>query len=316
MGPAPPASLIPGQSARRVAPLAAILVVVALALALAPGWFSDADRTSGATAFVPSDSRRSTVVWAVGDGPDGVRDARRVASLIQRSHPDRILYLGDVYERGTPSEFAHDFDPIYGSVAKRIAPTPGNHEWPLHTTGYDRYWARKRGVSTPPYYSFRTGGWQVLSLNSEIDHGAGSKQLAWLRSKIGGGGTCRLAFWHRPRFSAGDIHGDQLDTGPFWDVLEGHAAIVLGGHEHDMQRFAPRGGITELVSGAGGHGLYPVHARRDLAFANDTRFGALRVVLSRGLARFRFVSVGGRTLDSGKIRCTASRPAGVAGRMR
>jgi hypothetical protein len=297
-------------STRRVAPLGAVLVVVGLTLALAQDWFSSADGTSGGAAFVPSDSRRSTLVWAVGDGPDGGRDARRVARLIKRSRPDRMLYLGDVYERGTASEFAHNFDSIYGPVAKRIAPTPGNHEWPLHARGYDRYWDRKRGRRIPPYYSFTTGGWQIVSLNSEIEHGADSQQLAWLRSRVRGDGTCRLAFWHRPRFSAGDFHGDQRDTQPFWDVLGGHAAIVLGGHEHDMQRFRPHDGITELISGAGGHGLYPVHARRDLAFADDTVFGALRLVLSRGLARFRFVAVDGRTLDAGKVRCRKSNAAG------
>jgi Calcineurin-like phosphoesterase len=293
-----------------------VLVVVALALALAEGWFSSADDTTGGRAFVPSDSQTSTLVWAVGDGPDGGRDARRVARLIKRARPDRLLYLGDVYERGTASEFAHNFDSIYGPLAKRIAPTPGNHEWPQHAIGYDRYWERKRGRSIPPYYSFEAGGWQILSLNSEIEHGAGSRQVAWLRSKVRGAGTCRLAFWHRPRYSAGDIHGDQPDTQPFWDVLGGHAAIVLGGHEHDMQRFRPHDGITELVSGAGGNGHYSVHARRDLAFANDTRFGALRLVLSPGLARFRFVAVGGRTLDAGKVRCRNSKMAGAPERMR
>jgi hypothetical protein len=280
-----------------------VLAIVALTLALAESWFSSADGTAGSSTFVTSDSRRSTVVWAVGDGPDGGAQAPRVARLIRRSRPDRMLYLGDVYEHGTASEFARNFDPIYAPVAKRIAPTPGNHDWPSHETGYDPFWERKLGRKVPAYYSFKTGGWSVLSLNSEIDHGARSSQVAWLRSKVRGGGTCRLAFWHRPRYSAGDVHGDQPDVEPFWDVLAGHSAIVLAGHEHDMQRFRARRGITELVSGAGGNGLYSVHARRGLEFSNDSQFGAVRIVLSAGLARYRFVSVGGHTLDSGKIRC-------------
>jgi predicted phosphodiesterase len=293
-----------------------VLVAVAIALGTADGWFSSANGTSGGGRFVPSDSRGSAVVWAVGDGPDGGPDARRVARLIRGSRPDRMIYLGDVYESGTAREFARNFDSIYGPIAKRIAPTPGNHDWPLHATGYDPYWKRVRGRSIPSYYSFSTGGWLVLSLNSEIDHRAGSRQLAWLRSEVSTGGTCRLAFWHRPRYSAGTVHGDQPDTQPFWDALAGRAAIVLAGHEHDMQRFAPRQAITELVSGAGGHRLYQVRGRRDLAFANDTRFGALRLELSPGLARFRFVAVGGRTLDAGKIRCTTAKTAGAGQRMR
>ena len=287
-----------------MAPLRAVLAALAVGgIGLTAGCSNSADGTRGGTAFVPSDSRASTVVWAVGDGPDGRRDAARVAQMIRSAHPDRILYLGDLYEHGTASEFAHNFAPIYGAVARRIAPTPGNHDWPLHASGYDPYWARVRGEKVPAYYAFETAGWQILSLNSEVAHNAGSSQLRWLRSRIRGAGTCRLAFWHRPRYSAGEVHGDQPDVQPFWDVLAGRAALVVNGHEHDMQRFRPRRGITELVSGAGGHGLYRIQDRLALAFSNDALYGALRLRLRPGIARFAFVAVSGITLDVGKIRC-------------
>jgi 3',5'-cyclic AMP phosphodiesterase CpdA len=290
----------------RIGPLVVVLAIVALVLALSEGWFSGSDTTSGGKAFVSSDARGSVRVWAVGDGPDGGPDAAGVARLVTRANPDRILYLGDVYEHGTQDEFTRNVEPLYGKIAERIAPTPGNHDWPGHASGYDVYWKRKHGVGVQHYYSFTSGGWQILSLNSEMEHGAGSPQIAWLRSKVKGNGTCRLAFWHRPRFSAGDRHGDQPDTQPFWDALEGRAAIVVNGHEHDMQRFKPRNGITEFASGAGGHGLYAVdRSRPGLAFSNDDRFGALQLDLTSGLARYRFVSVQGDTLDSGKVRCNA-----------
>jgi hypothetical protein len=289
---------------RRVAPLVLILALVALCLALVKGPFTESDGSTAGRAFVESDARTSVVVWAVGDGPDGGPGAAAVARLITKSKPDRVLYLGDVYERGTAREFAQNFDPAYGAIAGRIAPTPGNHDWPQHADGYDPYWQRTHGKAVPEYYSFRSGGWQLISLNSEIDHDPGSAQLAWLRSKATAKGNCRLAFWHRPRYSAGDRHGDDPGVQPFWDALVGHARIVVNGHEHDMQRFVPRHGITEFVSGAGGHGRYGLHKRRDLAFGS-TRFGALRLALARGIARYRFVSVQGRTLDSGKVRCKA-----------
>jgi hypothetical protein len=77
----------------------------------------------------------------------------------------------------------------------------------------------------------------------------------------------------------------------------------VNGHEHDMQRFRPRHGITEFVSGAGGHSHYAVTSRPDLAYSDDKEFGALRLALSPGIARYRFVSVRGHTLDSGSVRC-------------
>jgi predicted phosphodiesterase len=294
-----------GAPAYRVAPLVLVLAVVAIALAMADGWFSgeDSGTTANGNPVVGSDTRKSALVWAVGDSADGGSASREIARMITSSKPDRVLYLGDVYNEGTAEEFAQNFDPLFGKIAKRVAPTPGNHEWPLHGEGYDPYWLKKRGRPIAHRYSFRTAGWQILSLNSEMDHDSDSEQVKWLRSRVKGGATCRLAFWHRPRYSAGTHHGDQPDVEPFWAALKGRAAIVIGGHEHDLQRFKRRDGITQFVSGAGGRARHSVRPRADLAFASDDRFGALRLRLSRGLARYRFVAMGGATLDSGKLRC-------------
>jgi hypothetical protein len=63
-------------------------------------------------------------------------------------------------------------------------------------------------------------------------------------------------------------------------------------------------GITQLVSGAGGHGRYPIdRGERGLAFGNDEDYGALRLELRPGKARYAFVSADGRELDSGRVRC-------------
>lgn len=77
-------------------------------------------------AFLSTPSpRRPAVVWAVGDGAeDGSGAARAVARRIAVDHPARLLYLGDVYERGSPKDFRDGFSGIYGSLARRTAPTP------------------------------------------------------------------------------------------------------------------------------------------------------------------------------------------------
>jgi 3',5'-cyclic AMP phosphodiesterase CpdA len=182
-------------SGYRVAPLGAVLAIVALMLALSgacsgsdktPG---GSDKTSGGKGFVRSDVRRSTTVWAIGDGADGGPAAAAVARLIKRSKVDRMLYLGDVYEDGTAAEFARNYDPLYGTLGKRTAPTPGNHDWPNHAEGYDPYWKRKQGGKVQHYYSFEAGGWRLISLNSEMAHDSGSAQVRWLGSKLKGKGT-------------------------------------------------------------------------------------------------------------------------------
>jgi hypothetical protein len=279
----------------------AALSLAAIALAVSSSGRARLDRTTA----IDSGHTKHAVVWAVGDGADGGPAAKRVVDLIERSRPDRFLYLGDVYESGTALEYAEGYGSTYGQLARITAPTPGNHEWPARNDGYDAYWRLASGRAVAPWYSFRLAGWQLLSLNSEAPHAPGSPQLEWLRARLGKPGDCRLAYWHRPRFSAGP-HGDQPDVAPLWNGLRGRAALVLVGHDHDMQRFSPIQGITELVAGAGGHGLYPTSRHARLRFANSRDYGALRLDLSPGLARYRFVATDGRTLDAGRIRCKAS----------
>jgi len=249
-----------------------------------------------------------TVVWAVGDGADGSAAARRMAAAIRRDRPDRFLYLGDVYEHGTSAEFARNYDPVYGALAARTAPTPGNHEWGNRATGYLPYWKRNLGRDIEPWYASDAGGWRILSLNSEAPHDAESEQLRWLDEQVAGGGSCRIAFWHRPRFSAGP-HGDAGDIAPLWDAVEGRAALVLNGHDHDSQRLKRRGGTIELVAGAGGPNLYPVRSRdRRLVWSDDDRVAALRIELVPGRARYQFRTAGGRVLRRGAVSCSAPAP--------
>jgi hypothetical protein len=249
-------------------------------------------------------STKAVVVWAVGDGADGQPATRKVGRLVRRGRPDRFLYLGDVYEEGTKEEFRDNYDPVFGRLARITAPTPGNHEWGKRDEGYRPYWKAVMGKDIPDYYRFKVGGWEMLSLNSQIPVNEGSPQVRWLRSNLPGNGTCRLAFWHRPRYGFGD-HGHQPELAPIWNALRNRAALVVNGHEHNMQRFRRRDGITELIAGAGGRGIYRIkpEEKARLAFANDTHFGALRMKLRPGRADYRFVAVDGTTLDSGRVRC-------------
>ncbi len=258
-----------------------------------------ADKLPGG-AVVPSVSPARAVVWAVGDGPDGRTDATAVADLIAADHPDHILYLGDVY-----GPYSRQMTTAFGTATRFMSPTPGNHEWPGSLPDYKAFWAAQ-GEPVSAYYRFAIAGWDVLSLNSEIPHTEDSAQMRWLRRQVADPGTCRIAFWHRPRFSAGR-HGDQPDTRPLWGAVAGRAALVLNGHDHDMQRMKEMRGTTEIVVGSGGHGHYALHEDDRLAFGDDTHFGALRLVLRPGEARYRFVATDGTVLDQGRLPCT---PAG------
>jgi hypothetical protein len=250
---------------------------------------------------VPNGPAGSADIWAVGDGADGKPIARDVVRLMAATKPDRLLQLGDVY-----GPYAKLMDQAYGGLADRIAATPGNHDWhkPARIREYLDYWENKpQGRAL--YYEFDIAGWQILSLNSEIPLEPTSAQMTWLNGQLSGPGDCRIAFSHRPRYSAGR-HGDQQDMDVVWNAMRGHVALVLAGHDHDMQRFKPTDGITEMVIGSGGHSHYVVHDDAQLAFGDDTHNGALHLQLSPGLAKYAFTAVDGTVLDSGQLTCSSS----------
>jgi hypothetical protein len=246
-------------------------------------------------------SRSGTIVWAVGDGGNGSPEAKRVAGMIARDHPSRVLYLGDVYEHGTAADFRERFATVYGSLAPRMLPTPGNHDWPNHATGYDPYWRKVKGRRLAHHYATAIGGWQLISLNSETPDNAA--QLRYLRRRLAGR-RCTLVFMHRPRFNAGAHHDEERDVDAIWRALRGRARLLLAGHDHNLQRFKRVDGTTQLVIGAGGRERYAVNsADPRLAYSNDSADGALRMQLRPGVAQLRIVRAGGRTLDRSTVRC-------------
>ena len=251
----------------------------------------------------PGPGAPRAIVWAVGDGADGSARARRLDRLMAAGDPDRFLYLGDVYETGSATDFERNYARVYEALAEITAPTPGNHEWPSRYEGYYPYWRAVKSRRQRPWYRFRLAGWEILALNSEAAHGAGSRQLRWLRRRLRGAeGDCRLAFWHRPRWSAG-VYGDDESLAPLWNALRGSARVVLSGHDHNMQRFRHRDGIVQLVAGTGGRELYPLRADSRLRFGEDSRYGALRLELRPGEAELEFRRIDGRRLDSSSVEC-------------
>ena len=257
--------------------------------------------------FPSSPESRSATLWAVGDGADGSEDSRRLARLIADDEPEAFVYLGDVYPDGTAADFASNYATVYGRLRSVTLPTPGNHDWPNHEDGYDPYWARVTGGGEPPHhYGTSIAGWRVLSLNSEESLDRDSEQVRWLSREVAEGGSCRIAFWHRPRYSAG-THGDQPDVESLWRLVAGRAALVLNGHDHNLQEFDRHEGVVELVVGAGGLDQYPVdESDARLAWSSDRADGALRVRLSPGRARYDFVSPTGDVMRSGTASCRRS----------
>ena len=264
-------------------------------------------------ATIPGADASRAVVWAVGDAATSGPYPDRIARLVRRAHPDLFLYLGDVYETGTRSDFRRFYHPRFGRLAGITMPTPGNHEWGNRYTGYYPYWRRQKGHRQPPWSKRTIAGWQILDLNSQAPHGDGSPEVRWLEGALAGAqGDCRIAFWHRPRYSEG-AYGGAPDLNPLWNRLAGHASIVLSGHDHNLQRHRPQKGLAQYVVGAGGRGRYALHGGPStMVWGRDDINAALRIVLKPGSALLEFRGARGHVLDRSRVSCspTGAPPAG------
>ena len=180
------------------------------------------------------------VVAAVADAAGGMANSKLVSDMIYSWNPNLFLYLGDVYERGSPTEFLNwygDANNLFGRLRSITDPAPGNHEWDLGpgATGYVDYWD-----NAPQYYSVDAAGWHVVSLDSDPRFGGtqpGSAQYQWLAQDLAASSAlCTLAIFHHPRFSVGQ-HGDNASLASLWSLLHGGGVdIVIVGHDHDYQR--------------------------------------------------------------------------------
>ena len=286
------------------------LATAMLVLALVGCGSQEMPGESAPAAPIPGPEAPRAVVWAVGDAATPGPTAGRIGGLVTRAKPDLFLYLGDVYETGTLSDFRRHYHPRFGALAGITMPTIGNHEWDNRFRGYYRYWARRKGRKQPPWSKRTIAGWQIIDLNSQAPHGTTSPQVRWLeRTLAGAQGDCRLAFWHRPRYSEG-AYGGAPDLNPLWNRLAGHARIVLSGHDHNLQRHRPQKGIAQYVVGAGGRGRYALHGGPStLVWGRDDLNGALRIVLKPGLALLEFRGERGHLLDRSRVACS---PGGTA----
>jgi hypothetical protein len=279
------------------------LALLALALAIGAGCGGGEGESDRAG------DRKATTVWAVGDGGVPEPDDDRVGAFLAEQDVDRLLYLGDVYQTGTAEEFARHYHPAFGRFKRVTEPIPGDHEWPNRETGYNDYWAaRLERSQNRYYYSFDLAGWHFVALNSQEPLDRRARQFAWLQNDLDGRtGDCTVVLVHKPRFNAG-FHEDFERLEPVWAALKGRAVAVVSGEDHNYQRFKPTRGLVQFVAGTGGRFRYPVDAAdsRLASFSDDTT-GALRLRLHEGRADYAYVSVDGKELDKGSLRCRGGR---------
>lgn len=265
-------------------------------------------------------------------GPGDDETAIIVDSLLQAYPEARVFTAGDnVYPNGTAQEYADCYQPTWGRFKDRTWATIGNHEYDLGNANptFD-YFGSRVGPRGLGYYSFDLGDWHVVMLNTNNDFvsaAAGSPQEQWLRADLAANTkSCIVAVFHHPLFSSCSASEAEREdctfvedfVRPIWtDLYEFGAEVVVNGHRHWYERFAPLdpagnrdpvGGIRQFIVGTGGRSagtpseIHPMSERQN---ENRNQFGVLKLILKESSYSWEFVPIRGRTFtDSGGGVCT------------
>jgi calcineurin-like phosphoesterase family protein len=246
------------------------------------------------------------------------------ANLAAGQNPSAVAVLGDnQYQSGLLREFygAGAYNDTWGQFNPVVHPAPGNHEYAKSSTaaGYFTYFGSSAGEG---YYSYDLGAWHVISLNSDCDDSGcqdslagttSSAQVSWLQADLAAHrNQCTLAYWHHPRFSSGWV-GNSPGVAPFWEALyAARADVVLNGHDHMYERFAPQDpwqrpvpdGIREFVAGTGGESLFTIGAiQPNMQALDNDDFGVLFLTLHPGGYDWAFKATDGGVRDTGAAPC-------------
>lgn len=265
-----------------------------------------------------------------GNGTSNSCRQKYTSDLLLNTNLAAVLALGDVqYYCGGYEAFLQSYDLSWGRLKNITRPAVGNHEYLTSggtgctnanagAAGYFNYFGAAAGDPGKGYYSFNIGAWHLIALNSNCGDaggcGSSSPQGQWLAADlVANTNLCTLAFWHIPLFSSGGRAAS--NTQAFWQILyNANADLILAGHDHIYERFAPQTpsgtldnvrGIRQFIVGSGGANhtsLAQIAANSEVR--NVDTYGVLKLTLHPTSYDWQFVPEAGKTFtDSGTTFC-------------
>jgi hypothetical protein len=256
-------------------------------------------------------------IMGAGDIAGDLTNAGATAAVIRSLDPSWIFTTGDnAYPAGSPSDYDTLYSPTWGPFKVWTYPVPGNHEYRTPgAAGYVDYFGAGKvtnSVDGGLYYAWDVGnGWRAYAVNTHIS--TSGAQLAWLRADIAAHPDRRyILYGHHPRYTSGADHAPADDICPLWNALAttGGLEIVLGGHSHQYERFAPMNcagrasadGARSFVIGSGGRELDGFgSAARGSEFRDSSNYGVLKLVLYETSYEWEFIASGRGQVGSVQI---------------
>ncbi len=275
----------------------------------------------------PTESQSTDpVLIGAGDIADAydyqLMNATATASLITAYPTATVFANGDLtHANGSDADFLTAYNATWGPFRARTIPVLGNHEYfSLRGLSFFNYWGNTVGDPSKGYYSLNLGTWHIIVLNANcswVPCGNGSPQEKWLTSDLAANtSTCTLALWHQPLYTSSSSVSPTPAVQTFWtDLYNANADLIVNGHAHNYERFAPQDakgnldttrGIVEIVAGTGGasHFAFNTTPAANSLVRNSTAYGVLKLTLHPTSYDWQFIPVAGQSFtDSGTQVC-------------
>jgi hypothetical protein len=228
-----------------------------------------------------------------------------------------VLGLGDMqYENSDYTKYLQSYDLSWGAFKAKTWPSPGGGHDVNGGGGYYQYFGSQAGPSqNQTWYSLNIGNWHIVSLNANCGNvpgyvgisqcKAGSAQETWLVSDLRANTRpCQIMYVHYPRWNAGQFADNTNYNTLLNDFYSYGGDLLLTGHDHDYQRYAPMNpntdaaeptGVREFVVGTGGdvhnnNSNYPLNTgKANLEVSNGNTYGVLKLTLHSSSYDWQFV---------------------------
>jgi len=281
----------------------------------------DACDTATVTVTITPAGGGGEVFVGAGDIGDCDRTGDDATANLLDNIPGTVFTIGDnANPSGSVADYANCWGPTWGRHQARVRPSLGDNDYESSSTAapYFANFGASAGAAPGGYYSYDLGTWHIIHLNSNCSRIGGcrasSPQGQWLQADLAANQrACILAIHHEPLFSS---KGGDSDMRDFWTPLYAAGAdVVLSGHRHNYERFAPQTptgivdpvrGIRQFVVGTGGSKLskFGSSVAANSQVRNDSTHGVIRFILHPTSYEWQFVPIAGQTFtDSGSATC-------------
>jgi acid phosphatase len=226
---------------------------------------------------LPADAPGIGRIAVVGDAGTADGHQRKIADAMAaeraRAPYAAVLVLGDnVYQNGEPEKFDAAIRDPYSALfdgGARFFPVMGNHD--VRTGGGEQqraYWG------APRWYKKTIGDAEVFALDTTVllprhqkaaydadlseAERLGREQLAWLDAELARSTAKHVVVYgHHPLYVSTHDPVKVEESARLRALLEPillkHGVkLYLAGHKHHYERSRPVGGVTHVISGAGG----------------------------------------------------------------